>query len=69
MLAKSNRKPKIAIVSGTGLSSICDRVKDCIITPFKDIKNFPQTTVVGHNGNLIFGTLNNVSVVCMQGIK
>ena len=60
-------KPAVAIVCGSGLGGIGDRVTDAKILPYTDIPDFPRSTVEGHKGNLIFGHLNGVEVVCMQG--
>jgi purine-nucleoside phosphorylase len=60
-------KPLVAIICGSGLGEIADRVSDPQIIPYSQIKDFPQSTVPGHKGNLVFGHLSNVPVVCMQG--
>lgn len=59
--------PKIAIILGSGLGSLADEIKEKIVIPYKDIPNFPVSTVQGHKGELIFGKLNNVSVIAMNG--
>jgi len=67
IMEKANLKPKIAIVCGSGLGGLGDRLKNPFIIPYTDIPSFPHSTVVGHKGNLVFGLLNDVPVVCMQG--
>lgn len=47
--------------------SIADILQDPIQLDYKDIPNFPVSTVEGHKGRLVFGTLSNTKVVCMQG--
>ena len=59
--------PKIAIVLGSGLGSLSDDATDKIIIPYKDIPGFPISTVPGHKGELIFGKLENVPVILMNG--
>lgn len=59
--------PKIAIILGSGLGSLSDDIEDKITIPYKDIPNFPISTVVGHKGELIFGKLNNVPIIAMNG--
>ncbi len=59
--------PKIAIILGSGLGTLADEIENKIIIPYKDIPNFPISTVPGHKGELIFGTLNNVPIVAMNG--
>ena len=59
--------PKIAIVLGSGLGSLAEEIENKTIIPYKDIPNFPISTVAGHKGELIFGSLNNVPVIAMNG--
>ncbi len=59
--------PQIGIILGSGLSSFADNLTDKIIIPYKDIPNFPISTVKGHKGNLVLGSLQGKSIVCMQG--
>lgn len=59
--------PKIAIVLGSGLGGLTKEIKVSVSFEYKDIPNFPVSTVVGHGGKLIFGTINGVSVMAMQG--
>ncbi len=59
--------PKIAIILGSGLGSLADDIEDKIVIPYKDIPNFPISTVQGHKGELIFGTLNGVPIIAMNG--
>ncbi|KAJ8932630.1 hypothetical protein NQ314_014560 [Rhamnusium bicolor] len=49
------------------LGTLANTIVDPISLNYKDIPNFPVSTVEGHQGNLVFGTLSNVKVVCMQG--
>jgi purine-nucleoside phosphorylase len=64
---KSNIKPKIAIILGTGLGRLVEDIKEKEIIPYSDIPNFPISTVQGHGGNLVLGKLENKEVVAMQG--
>jgi len=59
--------PKIAIILGSGLGSLSDDIENKIILSYKDIPNFPISTVAGHKGELIFGTLENIPIVAMNG--
>ena len=59
--------PKIGIILGTGLGPIVDYIEDKTVIPYKDIPNFPVSTVEGHSGNLIFGTMSGRRVMAMQG--
>lgn len=59
--------PSTAIILGTGLGALVDHIEDKKFIPYKEIPNFPVSTVEGHSGNLIFGRLGNRSVIAMQG--
>ena len=59
--------PKVAIILGSGLGSLSDDINNKVVIPYKDIPNFPVSTVMGHKGELIFGTLNDVPVIAMNG--
>lgn len=59
--------PRTAIILGTGLGSLVDYIDDKLYIPYTDIPNFPVSTVEGHSGNLIFGTLGGKRVIAMQG--
>ncbi len=58
---------KIAIVLGSGLNTIIDEMIIVNCLAYKDIPNFPVSTVEGHQGNLLFGKLNGVPIIAMQG--
>jgi len=59
-------KPEIGIVLGSGLGELADEYCDVKI-PFKDIPGFPESTIKGHRGNLVFADINGKKVVMMQG--
>lgn len=59
--------PDIALILGSGLGVIADEIESPIAIPYEDIPEFPVSTVEGHQGKLVFGTLNNKKVVAMQG--
>ncbi len=59
--------PKIAIILGTGLGSLVDHIDNKKYIPYAEIPNFPVSTVQGHSGNLIFGTMGGKPVIAMQG--
>ncbi len=65
--SKIDFAPEIAIILGSGLGKLADFTKDAKVIPYEDIPNFPETTVAGHEGKLIFGTINNRKVVAMKG--
>ncbi|MCQ2264584.1 MAG: purine-nucleoside phosphorylase, partial [Bacteroidales bacterium] len=59
--------PRIAIVLGSGLGGLVDYLKIEQEIPYTEIPNFPISTVRGHKGSLIFGTLNGVEVMVQNG--
>ncbi|MDC8105443.1 purine-nucleoside phosphorylase [Chryseobacterium sp. PTM-20240506] len=59
--------PDFAIVLGSGLGKLKDEVQPIHILEYKDIPNFPQTTVAGHGGQLIYGILEGKKVLIMSG--
>ena len=64
---KINSNPKTGIILGTGLGGLVDQIKIKHSIQYKDIPYFPLSTVEGHSGKLIFGTLGKKEVVAMQG--
>ena len=59
--------PQIAIVLGSGLGGFAERVHIRAAVDYADIPDFPHSTVEGHAGRFLFGTLGEVPVVLMQG--
>jgi purine-nucleoside phosphorylase len=60
-------RPKIGIICGSGLGSLANSLTETKCFPYKTIPNFPVSTVTGHEGQLVFGLLDGVPVMCMQG--
>ncbi len=60
-------QPKIAIVLGSGLGGLTKEIEILDEIPYGEIPNFPVSTVKGHKGTLIFGRLNQVEVVVLNG--
>ncbi len=60
-------RPAIGITLGSGLGSFANTVENAIRIPYAEIPHFPRTTVEGHSGNLVLGTINGVSAAVMQG--
>lgn len=59
--------PKIAIILGTGLGKLVENIDIRTTISYKDIPHFSLSTVEGHKGRLIFGTIEGKDIVCMQG--
>lgn len=60
-------KPEIAIVLGSGLGTLTDALETKNELQYKEIPNFPQTTVEGHEGKLVWGKLSGKNVLMMKG--
>jgi len=67
LAGKVSDMPRTAIILGTGLGTLVDYIEDKQYIPYSEIPNFPVSTVEGHSGNLIFGTLGGKRVMAMQG--
>lgn len=64
---KTDFVPSVALVLGSGLGGFADEIDvECEI-PYSEIEGFPVSTVKGHSGKFVFGDLDGVKVVCMQG--
>lgn len=61
------RKPKIAIILGSGLGGVADSIKEKITIPYSKIKDFPVSTVKGHSGQFVVGKILDTEVICLQG--
>ncbi len=67
ILSKTNVKPSVGIVLGTGLGGLVKEIEVENEISYADIPNFPVSTVESHSGKLIFGKLGGKNVVAMQG--
>ena len=62
-----NVKPFAGIVLGSGLGELGEKIQNRTVIPYGEIPHFPQSTAMGHKGNLIFGELGGKKVVAIQG--
>ena len=60
-------QPEIALVLGSGLGAFAEQLTDTQVLRYSDIPGFPVSTVAGHAGQFVFGTLNGAKVAVMQG--
>jgi len=67
IFTKINIKPEIAIITGTGLGGITDRMEVMDRIPYEEIPHFCVSTVQGHKGSLALGTLGGKNIVAMEG--
>jgi purine-nucleoside phosphorylase len=67
-LVKHTRlKPEVAVILGSGLGGLADGLESAVALPYRDLPSFPQTTVPGHRGRIIFGKMGGVAVVIFDG--
>ncbi|MCC8087658.1 MAG: purine-nucleoside phosphorylase [Rikenellaceae bacterium] len=59
--------PEVGIILGTGLGGFTDVIEDKTVIDYCDIPEFPVSTVEGHDGKLIFGTVSGKKVMAMKG--
>jgi purine-nucleoside phosphorylase len=67
LLERGFRRPEVAVVLGSGLSSFADGVQDALIAPYAEIPGFPHTAVVGHRGAAVGCTLGGRSALVLAG--
>lgn len=60
-------RPHVAMVLGSGLGGFADRLEDRVVVPYETIRGMPRPSVEGHAGNLVFGRVDTLEVVAMQG--
>lgn len=64
---KTDFKPEVGIILGSGLGDYADGIKIEASVEYSEIEGFPVSTVKGHKGRFVFGYVENVPVVIMQG--
>lgn len=63
----AGRQPHVAIVLGSGLGGLAQAIESAVSIPYRDIPGFPASTVAGHAGELVAGTLDGVPVLAQSG--
>ncbi len=61
------QSPEIGIILGSGLGGLAGNIENSIEISYDEIDGFPKSTVIGHEGKLIFGDMSGKKVLCMQG--
>ncbi|GAB4160354.1 MAG: purine-nucleoside phosphorylase [Candidatus Promineifilaceae bacterium] len=64
---RARGKPVIGLVLGSGLSSLADQVEGADVIPYDEIPHWPVTTVAGHAGQVVVGSLAGKQVMILQG--
>lgn len=59
--------PRVAMILGSGLGVLAEQMNDAVSIGFDELPGFPISTVLGHAGELVLGTLAGMEVICMKG--
>jgi len=62
-----SRRPKIAIVLGSGLGHLAEKIEDAVRVPYSAIPGFPEPTIIGHGGELVIGRFAGKEVLAQSG--
>jgi purine-nucleoside phosphorylase len=65
--SKTKYRPEIGIICGSGLSGLSKSLSETETFKYEDIPGFPEATVAGHHGELVFGVIGGIETVCMRG--
>lgn len=60
-------KPTVGLILGSGLGELADEIENARVIPYGNIPHFPVSTVEGHKGQFVIGTLSGKTVIAMQG--
>ncbi len=67
VLGKTQLRPRVALVLGSGLGDFADEFRNAARIPYAKIPHFPRSTAIGHAGQLVIGQVGDVAVAGMQG--
>ena len=59
--------PELALVLGSGLGGLAERIENAVTIPYREVPGFPLSTAPGHAGQFVAGMLGGKRVLCMQG--
>jgi purine-nucleoside phosphorylase len=65
--SKTIVRPRLGLILGSGLGDFAGQVQNAVAIPYSEIPHFPRSTVEGHSGRLVLGTIASVAVAVMQG--
>lgn len=63
----TQHRPSIALILGSGLGGLADSLQQADVIPYSAIPHWPRSTVEGHAGRLVIGTLDQHTILVMQG--
>jgi purine-nucleoside phosphorylase len=64
---QTDLQPAVALILGSGLGALADDISAAATVAYADIPHFPQSTVEGHRGELVLGSLSGCNVAVMRG--
>ena len=67
LISRIPQRPTVGMILGSGLGDLADVLENPTVVPFSQIPDFPLTTVEGHTGAFVFGTLRGKYVIALQG--
>jgi purine-nucleoside phosphorylase len=67
LASKMAAPPIVGMITGTGLGGLTERIAVDFRIAYKEIPNFPQSTIEGHKGTLVAGRLGNKSIIAQEG--
>jgi len=65
--AKPGFAPRIAMILGSGLGALADKLENKTVISYEELPGFPVSTVIGHAGEVVMGSLHGVDLLCMKG--
>ncbi len=65
--SKTTYRPRVGMILGSGLGSLAATVERASVIPYQDLPHWPVSTVIGHQGHLVVGSLEGQEVAVMQG--
>ncbi|HMG02137.1 MAG TPA: purine-nucleoside phosphorylase [Edaphobacter sp.] len=65
--SRTQLQPRLGLILGSGLGDFAEKVQDATAIPYSEIPGFPISTVAGHSGRLVIGTISGIPVAIMQG--
>lgn len=65
--SKTSQQSQVGLILGSGLGDLADKVENKVVIKYDEIPHFPVSTVEGHAGQLVMGTLAGKQVIAMQG--
>jgi purine-nucleoside phosphorylase len=67
LAARSELRPKVAVVLGSGLGDFANELTEATKIPYHEIPKFPVSTAIGHAGNMVLGKFEGLPLAVMQG--